>query len=252
VIWLVPEVRSGLGEDTFWTWAMRELGARFDPPERIADSDTVLQYAVLGESRIQGGRKVALCWELYPEMQKQGLADNPEKIARMRQCAATSHIATVPSASCLEFFPGATVIPIGVDTELFRPRDQQAMRKKYGLADKTTGFWCGTRHAMKGHDRLLDYQAAHPDIQWVVVMKEQSMPQPALAELMAACDFALFTGRLRPYFMVEWEAMATGLSVVDISGMERDFKPSAESRADVIAQGWSRHQARAVWSALCA
>ncbi len=151
----------------------------------------------------------------------------------------------------LDYFPGAQLMPIGVDTDIFRPMDRKAMRAKYGLADKRTGFWCGTRHPMKGHDRLQEYSVQHPEIQWVSVMKEQNFSQPVLAELMNCCDFALFTGRLRPYFMVEWEAMACGLEVVDISGLERDFRPGANPRDDVMAQGWSRTQAKKSWSDLC-
>jgi hypothetical protein len=47
--------------------------------------------------------------------------------------------------------------------------------------------------------------------------------------------------------MVEWEAMACDLPVVDISGLERDFIPSAHPRADVMRLGWSRHDALPKW-----
>jgi hypothetical protein len=100
---------------------------------------------------------------------------------------------------------------------------------------------------MKGRDRLEAYRAAHPEIRWNIVEKSAALPQARLAELMNGSDFILATGRLRPYFMVEWEAMACDLPVVDISGLERDFIPSAHPRADVMRLGWSRHDALPKW-----
>lgn len=253
MIYLAPEVRSGLGEDTFWTWFAREFpNASFDIPATAKPEDCILQYATLGPSPVIGGKKVALLWELYPEMKARGFGGDDAKITRMKECAAASDVRAITSPLMYEFFDGdLTVLPIGVDTDLFRPMDKAEMRSKHGVPDGRVGFWCGTDHPMKGRDRLNSYGPQHPEVRWITVSKNECLPQTQLAELMNCADFALFTGRLRPYFMIEWEAMACDVPVVDVSGCERDFIPGAHPREDVMRLGWSRHQAKEQWRALC-
>ncbi len=245
MIYLVPEVKSGLGEDTFWTWFHREISSSFDLPENLKSEDWVLQYATLGPAK--GGRKVALLWELYAEMKKQGLESSDYKINKMKEAYEDSAFNIVSSPSMLEFYPHSKVMPIGVDTDIFTPRNRVDMRNKHGFGEGKLYFWCGTSHPMKGEDRLKSYAREHPDVGWIACTKERSVSQVILSELMNCADFALFTGRLRPYFMVEWEAMACDLPVIDISGMERDFIPGEHPRQDVLEQGWSRHQAKEEW-----
>lgn len=234
MIYLAPEIASSLGEDTFWTWFHREVPSSFDAA-RAGPDDWVLQYAVLGPR--PGARTVALLWELYAEMDRAGVGSDPAKIGRMREAYEQSPYRVVSSPAMLDFYPGATVLPIGVDTDLFSPRPV--------AHEGRVGFWCGTDHPMKGRDRLDAYAAAHPEIRWNIVRKTDGLPQSRIAELMNASDFILMTGRLRPYFMVEWEAMACGLEAIDVSGLERDFVP--RGRAGVLDAGWSRPDALAQW-----
>jgi len=252
MIYLCPEVKSGLGEDTFWPWFEREFAeSSFAVPTQAHPEDFILQYATLGPPAVNGGTTVALLWELYPEMKKYGLSHDDEKIKRMNECAAACDIKTVSCRTMQEYYGNdAIVVPIGVDTDLFVPMDKKAMRKKHGFGSETIGFWCGTDHPMKGKDRLLSHAEKHPAIKWIRVSKKDRLPQKKLAELMNCCDFGLFTGRLRPYFMVEWELMACDIPVVDISGCERDFIPADRPRKSVFDNGWSRHQAKERWQQL--
>ena len=249
MIYLVPEFKNSIGDDTFWTWFAREFPSSFDPPEKVNPEDRVLQYAMLGPSPVRGGKKVACLWELYPEMQAYGLADNPVKIQKMHQCFEQSDLKTTSSLAMLDYYPGATILPIGVDTDLFCPKDKEEMRLKHRIPlDRKVGFWCGTDHPMKGYDRKIKYQAENPDIFWITVFKDSQTPQSTLAELMNCADFALFTSRLRPYYMTEWECMACNVPIIDISGLKRDFVPSETPRDDVMRLGWSREQTKKAWA----
>src|SRR3990167_254505 len=114
MIYLAPEVRSGLGEDTFWTWFNREIPSSFKVPARLNDEDWLLPYATLGKSRVPGGRKLALLWELYPEMKAQGVGGDDARIAAMKECARTCEFRTAPSPQMAEFFEGEVrILPIG-------------------------------------------------------------------------------------------------------------------------------------------
>jgi glycosyltransferase involved in cell wall biosynthesis len=268
MMYLAPEIRSGLGEDTFWTWMAREFPrASFDVPAELGERDALLQYSTLGPARARGGKKVALLWELHPEMAEQGIrGDHAQVLARIAGCAAASDYRVIASPIMAPFyaqFGVLHILPIGVDGDLFRPRDKAAMREKLGLPEgKRLGFWSGTTHEMKGFDRVKAYAAENPNVHLVVAWKKArsaghlaghtnvtSVAQERLAELMCACDFLLVAGRLRPFFMVEYEAMACDLPVVNISGLPKDFEPSEHPRQDLEARGWLRSKAKGRWRA---
>ena len=71
--------------------------------------------------------------------------------------------------------------------------------------------------------------------------------QQQLSELMACSDFFLCCGLLRPFFMVEWEAMACNLPMVILDDMKKDFVPSANPREDIFRLGWDRKTAIKTW-----
>jgi glycosyltransferase involved in cell wall biosynthesis len=269
MIYLNPEIVSGLGEDTFWTWFKREFpSASFAVPKRLKFDDVLLQYSTLGFPRIPG-KTVALLWELYPEMREVFRAKTWDaRIDRVFECAKFCTHRTVSSPLAAKYYQeygSVDVLPIGVNTELFRPLDDKAkLREEYGLPpDREIGFWGGTTHPMKGYRRLLEYAGQHPDIYWIVVWKWDmeadhfegghnfvKISQEMISELMNCADFILFTGLLRSYFMLEWEAMACNLPVrLFDPALERDFIPSANPRDDVFRYKWDRQSTKAQWSA---
>jgi hypothetical protein len=267
MIYLVPEVMSGLGEDTFWTWFHREFpNSTFDPPPvDIGPNDVILQYSTMGPSKYMNNT-LALMWELYPEM-KVALNSNAfdNVIRTTERCGANAKRLVVTSELTIPFYSKLgrpiDLLPIGVDTDLFKPGPQDIIRVKYGLGlEEKIGFWCGTHHEMKGFQLLEQYRIQHPDIDWIVVWKDHTeyqtldwahtycqLSQLELSELMSAADFFLCTNMLRPYFMIEWEAMACDLPFIDIGTQEREFFPSAHPREDIFARGWDRPSAKIVW-----
>jgi len=267
MIYLNAEVISGLGEDTFWTWFKREFPtSSFDEPKQLTEKDIVLRYSTLGPLNIFPAKTVALLWELYPEM-KEKLVSNEwnSKIETIYKCAKLSTYRTVAShltISAYNQFGTVDVIPIGVNTELFRPIGQKdALRDKYKIPkDKQVGIWCGTRHPMKGYSRLLEYSKSNPDVHWIIVWKQKSeagymkgatnltsVSQEIVAELMNAADFYLCCGLLAPFYMVEWEAMACNLKLVIMGDIQKDFVPSDNPRDDVFSMGWDRKSVKNKW-----
>jgi glycosyltransferase involved in cell wall biosynthesis len=266
VIYLNAEIVSGLGEDTFWTWLHREFPTSvFEEPESLDDCDVVLRYSTLGFLPVVG-KQVALCWELYPAMRDRfGVSSWDEKIAMVHEAARYSTYRTVAShltRSEYEKYGSVEIIPIGVDTDLFRPLGRKAeLRAKYGLPlDKEIGVWVGTMHPMKGYALLLEYARLHPDIHWITVCKTDyesvampgassfvHVPQQTSCELTNAADFFLSTSLLRPYFMAEWEAMACDTPVRIIGEPNKEFVPSQSPRSDVLRLGWDRPSVKTRW-----
>ena len=245
MIYLQPEFITTQRDDTFWMWFNRTFESRYDLPAEIGASDSVLQYAVLGAPKTVGGRKFGLLWELYPEMRRLGLhvPVDEQKIGRMYECQAACNRSFVTSKFMLDFFPEAEMLPIGVDTDLFKPR---------GLI-RQGAFWCGTDHPMKGMDAAHAWAEANK-IPLTCVFKG-SLPQTELAEVMSTHEYVILSGRLRPLYLVEWEALASGLKPIDVSGVEREFdieEVSADPRGYVFGVGWSREQVEEDWRRILA
>lgn len=266
MIYLNAEVVSGLGEDTFWTWFKREFPtSSFDIPTKLNDEDIVLRYSTLGFLPVVG-KQVALCWELYPEMKRVFGSDqwNPTlaKIYETARYSTYRTVATNFSVADYSGFGSVDIIPIGVDTNLFRPlQNKKELRKRYGLPiNKKIGIWIGTLHPMKGFSELLKYAEQNSEIYWVVVWKWQpeagelhnasnyvKIPQNTIVELLNAADFYAMTSKLKPFYMAEWEAMACDVPVVNIAETEREFVISDHPRDDVFKYEWDRESVKNRW-----
>lgn len=267
MIYLSAEVVSGLGEDTFWTWFKREFpNSQFGLPATINKEDVVLQYSTLGVNKFPDNT-IGLLWELHPEM-KVAMQSNfwDGTLRQIERCATTCKYRTTPSRIMVPYYEQygkLDLLPIGVDTDVFRPMDnKEQLKKKYNIpTNKRIGFWAGTTHQMKGFNNLLKYKAAHPDIHWIIVWKQQDqaghlpdgsnfvhVPQQQIAELMNCADFFLSCGILRPFFLIEWEAMAANLPIVVSSGLEKDFVPSANPRDDIFRLKWDRKTTKQTWN----
>ena len=278
MIYLIPEVKSGLGEDTFWCWFEREFkNVQFlthcHIPENFNyETDCIIVYSTKGNFNWGNAITFSLCWELYPEMSHILKSDAwDDKIYVTHQSAKSVTEIFVASNLAKEFYQNdgkITVMPIGVDTNLFKPISdddtKNQLKIKYNVPlNQTIGIWCGTTHPMKGFDNLIKYANNNPDIFWIIIWKthEESgrMPdhisniqktlirQDELAILFGLADFFLSCGLLRPYFMVEYEAMACNLPLIFTDNIEKDFVPSNCSRNDIFAYGWDRDSVKQKW-----
>jgi glycosyltransferase involved in cell wall biosynthesis len=243
VIYLRPEIRSALGEDTFWNWFHREFpGSTFAHADGgYAPGDVVIQYSTLGACP-PGVTSIGLLWELYPEMRHRlGSSEWDAKCALVEQCAETATIPVVATPYMRQFYTRDTaVVPVGVDTDLFHPSES--------LPAEDTYFWCGTDHRMKGRDLLEEFRKHHPG-EYTVVIKGE-LPQEELAGRMRECRYFVSTGRLAPLFLVEWEALASGCVLVDASDIRREYDGGNDPRRDVFEIGWDRHAVKKKWEEL--
>ena len=177
MIYLSCEVKSGLGEDTFWTWFSREFpNCSFDVPTKLNDDDLLLRYSTLGYLPIEG-KQMALCWELYPEMENLFSTDQfnnrMQKVKETARYSTYRTVATEETVKNYNQFGSVEVIPIGVDTDLYKPLpNKKELRKKYNIPlDKKVGIWIGTTHPMKGFSHLIEYASENPDIHWILIWK---------------------------------------------------------------------------------
>jgi len=267
-IYLNPVIKSGLGEDTFWTWFEREFpNAQFGVPEKIDPSDVILHYSTKGPSA-HPGQTICLMWELYPEMkQRLGTRRYDSYMQAIDQAARSSSALVLSTELMAPFYQHyeakPDILPIAVNTDLFKPLLNKAgLREKYGIPHgKKIAFWGGNTHDFKGPHLLQPWADKHPDVHIIAAWTYKQfagtlpgasnfiqVPQQQLVELMNCADFFLATSLLRPYYMVEWEAMACNLPFEFVAPIEKEFEPGRAPRDEVFARSWDRGSAKKLWS----
>ena len=102
MIFVNPEILSGLGEDTFWTWIIRELDAEIGVPPKISKSDIILHYSTMGKPRFPNNT-ITLLWELYPEMSLR-LDSKFKKKQKLIDASLIARWATVPTHYSRAFY----------------------------------------------------------------------------------------------------------------------------------------------------
>jgi len=252
MIYLYPHncKSSGLGEDTFWTWMKRELKntVKIANPKDIQSKDIILNYSINGKPKYPR-QTITLLWELYPEMVFQLQQSFTREMILIKNSTSARWL-TVTSELMLLYYKDygyIDILPIGIDTELFKPADKKELRNKYNLPqDKKIIFWFGTKHKMKGYDLLKQYMIQNPSYYYIVRLKRNIIPQKQLSELMAASDYFLRTSRLRPFYVIEWEAMACNLPFINI-GIEPEFVLNGDTRTNLLKRKWDRKTALNIW-----
>jgi len=260
-IYLSPENRSALGDETFWVWFERTFpNTSYSLPSVYNPEDVVLRYSTMGAIYANPGKSIAMCLELLPEMKRVfGLNVWDGKINATFEAARTCNRRIISSEfSRKDYEPYGRVdyLPLGVDTELFKPvsYDEKCyLKTKWNVPfDKEIGFWCGTTHPMKGFQNVVRYARENPHIFWLLIWYSpmgEVVPnslnwgiqtQQSLAELMNCSDFQLGVSLLRPYYIVEYEGMACNLRQRKITGLEKDFEGGDNPRDVIFEKQWDR------------
>jgi glycosyltransferase involved in cell wall biosynthesis len=118
--------------------------------------------------------------------------------------------------------PAARVIPNGVDTDIFQPRDRSLARERLGLeADVSYALFVGRPEYRKGADLLLascraaGWQLLHAGTRGISGAQHLGVLAPEqLANAYAAADCVLFPTRYEACSYVILEALACGTPVV--------------------------------------
>lgn len=267
-IYLSPVVRSGYGEETFWVWFEKSFkNYSYDLPKTYKKGDVVLRYSTKGPIKEKNLKTVALCWELLPEMKIVLKSDEWDSIIDTTYETAKNAdkivVASRFSVPYYEKYGKVDILPIGVDTDLFKPysaEDKRDLRLKYNVPlDCEVGFWCGTTHKMKGFQNVQKYADDNRKIYWIIVWYEERgdfvgngqqhylVDQQKMAELMNCANFQLSASILRPYYIIEYEGMSCNLPQRKIVDIEKDFEVGDNPRDMIFEKKWDRHSAKKLW-----
>ena len=136
-----------------------------------------------------------------------------------------------------------TVIPLGVNSELFHPMDKIEMRKKYNIPkDKTVKIFVGSQHPVKGFDKITKMINENQDIFWILVLKDNKIPdghnykvfvkvsQNILSELYNCADVCVSRSITESFGLSLVEAMFCNIPVdVPKIGIFWDWEPDMEN-----------------------
>jgi glycosyltransferase involved in cell wall biosynthesis len=120
-----------------------------------------------------------------------------------------------------------TVIPVGIDFDLFKPLPQrEALQRKWGIKEGTVLF-IGSTDPVKGFDLLWDIIALSSGFpQWCLVMKDgfttpdpnvkvfNRVPHKDLVEIMNCCSALICTSAQETQHLAGIEAAACGLPLI--------------------------------------
>jgi len=261
MIYLSPKVYLFPGVDTWWEWFERNFeNTSHKLPLVYKRDDVVLRYSTMGGIRAHPAKSIALCWELLPELKRvfnDHVWDRQIRLAAHAAHTCTHRLITSEfMRKDYEIFGRVDILPIGVDTDLFREYSEEEkyqMRVKYNVPlHAEVGFWGGTTHPMKGSQNLIKYAKEHPDIYWIVVwytdvakidingQQFYNIPQKQIPELMNCANFQLSASILRPYYIIEYEGMACNLKQRKIFDIEKDFEAGDNPRDKIFEKQWDR------------
>lgn len=163
----------------------------------------------------------------------------------------------------------ASVIPIGIDMNIFKPMDKMALREKYNIPlDRFVKIYVGSSHLVKGWDILQKEIKNDQNNFYVLVFKDEKLPemlfenvkifnrvpQTTLAELYNCADVYIGRSRVESLWLTPIEAMFCNVPVdVSREGIFKDWYPENKNpREQVFRRGLSREEMIMRWNKVIA
>jgi glycosyltransferase involved in cell wall biosynthesis len=161
----------------------------------------------------------------------------------------------------------AKIIPMGVDTNLFRPMDKVSLRKRYGIPlNAFVKIYVGSTHPVKGWDLIKKEIKRDKNSFYIIVLKDkqiskvcyknvkilQRVPQKTLAGLYNCADIYVGRSRVESLWLTPIEAMFCNVPVdVTKTGIFNEWQPENKSpRKEAFKKGLSQETMVESWQKL--
>ncbi len=118
------------------------------------------------------------------------------------------------------------VIPVGVDSELFKPMNKNEVRKELGFKNGTIGIFVGNFSEVKGWSEVRECIRQFPEITWILVTKYDEtfnapnvrvfsrIPQKLLAKMLNCADFFIIGSPQETQCLAAVEACLCNVPVI--------------------------------------
>lgn len=152
------------------------------------------------------------------------------------------------TASVYKDYP-CEVIPVGLDSELFSPKDKSSLRIKHGFEEKKTGIFVGDFSEVKGWSKVKYCIDKYTEIQWILVTKKNEnyvhpnvrvynrIEQHLLSELLNCADFFIIGSPVETQCLAAIEACLCNIPVIMRNvGLFKDLNEEEKSNVGIIGE----------------
>ena len=143
------------------------------------------------------------------------------------------------------------IIPVGLDSDLFSPKDKSFLRHKHGFKEKKTGIFVGDFSEVKGWSKVKHCIEQYPDIQWILVTKKNEdyshpsakvykrIDQQLLSELLNCADFFIIGSPVETQCLAAIEACLCDIPVVMRNvGFFKDLNEEEKRKVGIIGENF--------------
>ncbi len=156
------------------------------------------------------------------------------------------------TASVYRDYP-CEIIPVGLDSELFQPKDKNLLRKKHKLSNKKTGIFVGDFSEVKGWSKVKSCIEKHDEIQWILVTKKEEdykrnnarvysrIDQYLLSELLNCADFFIIGSPVETQCLAAIEACLCDVPVIMHNvGLFKDLSVQEKAKVGIICDNFNK------------
>lgn len=249
-------VRGMNGEKVLWNWLIELSNNNFgistaDPSSTPAPSSgtgLVLQNASFMDLVDIGAKKIAYLQDNFRKMNYSEYLLN-QQLNNLKNC----QVKFTNSIECASYYPefDFTILPIGVDSELFRPMSREFVRTKHGIKEGKVGIFVGEFTEIKGWPDIKRLIERRQDIYWIIVSKNMGdeflgvncrmynkVGQGTLVELLNCADFFILGSKTETLCLAAIEALMCNIPVImNNTGVFYTMDNEKKSKCGVIYDG---------------
>jgi glycosyltransferase involved in cell wall biosynthesis len=255
-------VTGSMGEKVLWDFLLESLPASVGVDKRVVGKDgeysknarehinrmhpdikVIIQNASFIRTVDETKYTIAFLQDDLRAMNKQSKVQ--EENLWLARKVITNSITTAISYPEYDF----EIIPVGIDSELFRPMDKSMVRKEMGVKDGRVGIFVGNFSEVKGWSKVRECILRFPDIQWILVSKYDEtfsapnarvfnrIPQQELAKLLNCADFFIIGSPVETQCLAALEACLCDVPVIMRNvGIFTQFSEDERSRTGLFGE----------------
>ncbi len=142
-----------------------------------------------------------------------------------------------------------TIIPVGIDLDLFKPMDKAALRREFAFEAQQIGIFVGDFSEVKGWSKVYDCIQHYPEILWILVSKSNEImtapnvqvfnriPQQLLVKLLNCADFFIIGSPVETQCLAAIEACLCDLPVImQPVGIFKDFNSEELDQCGIFGE----------------
>lgn len=252
-------VTGSMGERVLWDYLIDNLPGAFGVDKRIVgnknfekrartyidqmhpETSIIIQNATFIGTIDSSKHTVAFLQDDLRSMGRQ--SGQQEANLRLANTRVTNSVQTALAYPEYDF----EVIPVGVDSDLFKPRNKHDLRKKYGFGKERIGIFVGSFSEVKGWSKVTRCFKKFPNFTWIAVSKYNEnyeapnvhvfnkVSQEKLSELLNCADFFIIGSPVETQCLAAVEANLCNLPVVmPLVGIYRDFTSEERKRVGLF------------------